>query len=419
MQRLKPKSEFSRNVLTLMTGATIAQAIPIAITPILTRLYTPEDFGVLALFIAITTILGSIANGRYELAILLPEKDEDAINIAAIGLLIAATFSFTLLLLTIIFKQQIANLLGNQDIEFWLYFVPFVVLMMGLFNILNYLNTRKKLYKDIAKSNVYKSVGMSSVQLGVGFVKSGATGLISGQILAQIISNYRLAKNAKSYYDTSTVNLPEIKRLAKRYQDFPNFSMWAVLANSLSYNLINILISIYYSIATLGYYSLSQKMLGIPATLIGSSIGQVYFQKAIIEKQRTGKVVNTFNKTSKKLLILSIAMFTPLYFILPTVFEIIFGKEWGIAGAYGQIILPFVAVQFVAAALSNTNNIFEKQKIALLWQIGLLILSIGIMLYSILLQVEFFEFLKIFSVSLFCYYGLLLFILWKVSQGKL
>ena len=82
-QRFEPKSEFSRNILTLMTGTIIAQAIPIAISPILTRIYRPEDFGLYAIFVAIITILGSVASGRYELAIMLPKKDEDAINIFA------------------------------------------------------------------------------------------------------------------------------------------------------------------------------------------------------------------------------------------------------------------------------------------------------------------------------------------------
>ena len=90
LNKLKPKSEFTRNVLTLMTGTTIAQAIPIVISPILTRIYTPEDFGLFALFIAITSVFGSIATGRYELAIMLPNKDENAINILALGLIIPA-----------------------------------------------------------------------------------------------------------------------------------------------------------------------------------------------------------------------------------------------------------------------------------------------------------------------------------------
>jgi len=102
LTKLKPKSEFSRNVLTLMTGTTIAQAIPIAISPIVTRIYTPEDFGIFALFIAIITIFGSIANGRYELAIMLPKKDEDAINIFALGFIIISVMSLFLLILVVI-----------------------------------------------------------------------------------------------------------------------------------------------------------------------------------------------------------------------------------------------------------------------------------------------------------------------------
>ena len=97
INKLKPKSEFSRNILTLMTGTTISQAIPISISPILTRIYTPEDFGVFALFLAITTIIGSFSNGRYELAIMLPENDEDAINIAGLGFIISSTISIVLL----------------------------------------------------------------------------------------------------------------------------------------------------------------------------------------------------------------------------------------------------------------------------------------------------------------------------------
>ena len=105
LNRFKPKSEFNRNILTLMTGTTIAQAIPIAISPILTRIYTPEDFGIFAIFLAITLIIGSIANGRYELAIMIPKKDEDAINIFALGFIITTFISLLLLVLVLIFQK--------------------------------------------------------------------------------------------------------------------------------------------------------------------------------------------------------------------------------------------------------------------------------------------------------------------------
>ena len=138
LNKFKPKSEFSKNVLTLMTGTTIAQAIPIAISPILTRIYTPEDFGVFALFIAITAILGTVANARYELAIMLPKKDEDAINIFALGFIITCFISLILLILVVIFNDYFTKLFGNDEISFWLYFVPITVFFSGLFNILNY-----------------------------------------------------------------------------------------------------------------------------------------------------------------------------------------------------------------------------------------------------------------------------------------
>lgn len=401
-----------------MTGTTIAQAIPIAITPILTRIYTPEDFGVLALFISITAILRVVANGRYELAIMLPENDEDAINIAALGLLVASFFSLFLFFLTILLNRNIATLLGNQEIEYWLYLVPFVVFMAGLYNLLNYLNTRKSLYKDIAKSNVYKSVGMASVQLSIGLVKSGATGLISGQIVSQFISNYRLAINAASNYDLKKITKSEIKRLARRYIDFPKISLWAVLANSLAYNLTSILFSFYFSISTLGFYSLSQKILGMPMALMGSSIGQVYFQQANQEKQLTGSAIKTFNSTFLKLGLISFLTFTPLFFILPISFKIIFGAEWIIAGEFAQIILPFIAVKFIAVALSNTTNIFEKQIIALVWQVTLMVLSLSILIYSHYAGLDFTTFLKLFSVTNTFLYGVLCIILWKISRGS-
>ena len=92
-KHLKP-SESTKNILTLMSGTVLAQAIPIAITPILSRIYTEEDFGILAIYVSIATIVSVIATGRYEMAILLPREDEDAINIAALSMLIVSLFTF-------------------------------------------------------------------------------------------------------------------------------------------------------------------------------------------------------------------------------------------------------------------------------------------------------------------------------------
>lgn len=415
INKLKPKSEFSRNVLTLMMGTTIAQAIPIAISPILTRIYTPEDFGVFALFIAITAIFGSIANGRYELAIMLPKKDEDAINIFALGFIITSAISLVLLVLVVVFNDYFTKLLNNEELSVWLYFVPIAVFFTGLWNILNYFNNRKKQYKDLAKATIIKSIVTAIVQISVGFLKSGAIGLISGQILSQFFANTKLLSNIlKDKVLLTKISKVKIIALAKRYKDFPKYSMWAILANSLSQNLTNILISSFYSVATLGFYSVVQRVLGMPSSLIGASIGQVFFQQATKEKQQTGKAIKTFNATVKKLIIIGVPSFGILFFIVEDLFAFVFGEEWKIAGTYAQIIIPLFLIRFVSSTVSGLMTVFEKQRNELLINFFLITTS----LISILSFSEFINFLYFFTVFMSINYLAFLYYYYKLSKGE-
>lgn len=372
--KIKPKSEFSRNVVTLMMGTTIAQTIPIAISPILTRIYTPEDFGVFALFFAMISIFGSIANGRYELAIVLPKKDEDAINIFALCLIITISFSLILLISIILFYDEIIDLLGTNRIGLWLYFIPITVFFIGLFNSLNYFNTRKKYYKNIANAKIIKSIVLATIQLSIGFIKEGSTGLISGQILSQVSANWKLSKQViKNKVLLSYISLNRIFIQAKLYKNFPIFSIWSTLSNVLSRQLLNILIASYFSILTLGFYSLVQKILGLPSALIGGSIGQVFFQKATQEQQETGTFIITFKQTLKKLALISLIAYGVLYLIIEDLFTIVFGEEWRIAGTYAQILIPFFFIRFIYASVSTTYSIINKLNLELIWQLTLLI----------------------------------------------
>lgn len=418
LNKFKPKSEFSRNVLTLMTGTTIAQAIPIAISPILTRIYTPENFGVFALFIAISSIFGSIANGRYELAIMLPKKDEDAINIFALGFIITCVLSLLLLFLIIFFHDYFIYLLGNDDISIWLYFVPISVFFIGSFNILNYFNTRKKYYKDIANTIIIKSIITAVIQLGFGLIKSGVGGLVSGQLISQIFANMRLLKNIiEKKILISSISKVKIIALSKRYKDFPKFSILAILANTLSFHLTNILISSYFSLSTLGFYSLVQRLLGMPSSLIGNSIGQVFFQEASKEKEETGKAINSFTNTLIKLLIIGIPSFGILFFIVEDLFAFVFGEKWRQAGIYAKIILPLFLVQFIVRPLMIIDTVFEKQKFYLTSQIFYFIM-IMIILY-LNKNLSFDNVLYDIMVYSSVYYLVYLYILNLFAKGRL
>jgi O-antigen/teichoic acid export membrane protein len=397
-----------------MTGTTIAQAIPIAISPILTRIYTPEDFGVFALYVAIVSIFGSIANGRYELAIMLPRKDEDAINIFALGFIITVVISLMLLILVIVLHDYFLSLLNSEEIGVWLYFVPITVFFTGVWNILNYFNNRKKQYKDIAKATIIKSIILAVVQLSVGFIKHGTAGLICGQMLSQMFANMQLLKNIfKDKLLCSKISRLKVIALAKRYRDFPKYSMWAILANALSQHLTNILISTIYSVATLGFYSLVQRVLGMPSLFIGSSIGQVFFQQATKERQQTGKAIITFNATVKKLFIIGIPSFGILFFIVEDFFAFVFGEEWRVAGNYAQIVIPLFFIRFVSSTVSGVLTVFEKQKNELIINIFLIVTSMVLILFID----DFNRFLYLSSIFMSVNYLVFLFYYHKLSEG--
>lgn len=419
INKLKPKSDFSRNVITLMTGTTIAQSIPIATSPILTRIYTPEDFGVFALFIAITSILATIANGRYELAIMLPKKDEDAINIFALGFIITCIMTIITFAVILIFNDYLTNLLVNKEIGFWLYFVPLALFFSGLFNILNYFNNRRKNYKDLRNTTILKSIILAVVQISVGFMKAGAIGLISGSLLSNMFANMKLARNIlKDKMLLSKIKKVKIITLAKKYKDFPKFSMPAGLLNSSATNLNNTLIPSFFNLSTLGYYSLVDRVLSMPSSLISSSIGQVFFQQASSEKKKTGSAHAIFKRTTIKLILLGFPIFFTLYFVVEDIFVIVFGENWSIAGTYAKILIPLFFVRFIVSPLTLMNQIYLKNKLVLKWQAGLMFLYLFCYFLINLYNLNFIEFLRILILIISIYYIYYYYLIFQYSKGS-
>lgn len=368
MKRFLPKSEFGRNVLTLMTGTTIAQAIPIAISPILTRIYTPEDLGIFALYMSIASIISVIATGRYELAIMLPKKDDDAINVVVLSILISFFVSLLSLIIVFVFNAQITNLLGNPEIASWLYFIPVSVLLTGLYQSFNYWSNRKKQYKRLATSRVLQSGITATTNLGMGFGGLGSSGLIFGSVLGQGIATMILGK---IIWKEDKNRLESIKRLkifamTKRYVKFPKFDILASLSNVSSHQITHILFNTFFNSSIAGYYYFTQRILGLPITFIASAIADVFRQSATMEYRLHGNAKQIYISTFKKLFILSFFPSLLLYFFAIDIFIFVFGETWKIAGEYAKILSPMLFLRFISSPLSFMLYIGEKQHINLL-----------------------------------------------------
>jgi O-antigen/teichoic acid export membrane protein len=356
-----------------MTGTALAQAIPVAISPILTRLYTPADMGLLALFMALSAIPAAIASGRYELAIQLAKDDDEAMNVAALSLLIAVAVAVVLLLVVLVAGRPIARLAGNHDIRPWLYLVPVSVLLSAIFTILNYLNTRAKQFHDVAKAGVFKSIVLGALQLGGGALKTGTTGLIVGQVASMLAANGRLYRNAAQGRDIrAIVSRERMWRAAAQYDRLPKFIMGSTLANTLANNFSGVLISSFYSTTTLGFYALGQRVLGAPLQLIGNAIGQVFFQRASEARNATGSAYDVMKKARNALLACSLLIFVPLYFVIEPLFALIFGEAWRTAGQYAQLLIPVIAVRFAASPLALMYHVNEQFLAHIVFNLALL-----------------------------------------------
>lgn len=374
ISKLKPKSEFSRNVLTLMTGTTISQALPIAVAPILTRIYSPEDFGLFAFYFAIVSILAVLATGRYELAIALPKKRDDAYQIVILSSIISTVLSLIILFLIWLFQFKIVGMLDNQDISNWLYWIPLSIFLIGIYQSLYYWFNREKGYKNMANSRVIQSSTMLGTQVGLGFIfKFSAFGLIMGQFAGQVLTVVYMGK--KFLCDTRNSHKPKkLKQfaLAKRYINFPKFLLVAHTMNATSRQLPSIFFNILFTPTVAGFYILIQRVIGAPMTIIGSAIGDVFRQQASQAYMQRGECVMEYKNTLKKLTIISILPFVAFIFFAPYLFAIVFGEDWRIAGEYAQILTPMFFLQFIASPLSNMFLIAEKQKEDLKMQVFLL-----------------------------------------------
>ncbi|OWW26818.1 hypothetical protein B4Q04_03815 [Zobellia sp. OII3] len=403
------KSEFVRNVLTLTSGTAFAQLIPLLLAPFLSRIYNPEEFGRLALYLSIVQVLGVVSSGRYELAIMLPKKQKEGVQVTLLSIIITFIFSTVTLLAVLFFSNDIAIALGDPKLSEWLYLVPLSVLLMGLFNALNYFNTRKKKFKNIAKANIFKSFGGNLTQLFLGLAKFTSGGLIIGQVVSHLFGNIKMAKTFLRYKEEirSTSRL-DLKVLAKRYINFPKFSMWGIFLNTLAINVTNFFVSWFYSMVILGQYAHAYRYLTVPITLIGKSIGQVYFQKLSSQRGNAKSMEKIFLGSLKKIILIAVIVFLPAYFFIEDFFPIFFGEKWVVAGEYAKILTPLMGVRFIVSTLSISLTVMEKQDKELLMHVAIIIGTGLIWFFAYIYEMSIKNAIELYAIGLSVVYILIL-----------
>ena len=349
-----------------MTGTTFAQALMILVAPILTRLYSPEDFGVYALYTSILGIIAVVACWRYELAIVLPEKDEDAANLLVLSICICFGMAVLTLILVAVVRNPVANLLGAPELAPWLWFMPLSLLAAGLFQAFNYWSTRRKQFRRLAARTITQSTVTATAQIGTGvlYPAASAGGLIGGSIVGQLTATGRLAWQIgrdEGQQIRNAINKFSIKQMLIRYKDFPIYSSWSGLLNSASTMLPALLLGYFFTPAVVGFYALGHRVLAMPMGVVGGSIAQVFFPRAT-EARRTGDLDRLSLEMFKRLLAIGFVPILLITIVAPDLFALIFGARWWVAGEYVRWMSVWLLFVFISSPLSTMYAVMERQR---------------------------------------------------------
>jgi len=367
--RLKSLSGDKKSVLALVGGTTLAQALSFLFSPIQTRLFSPEVFGELSVFTSITGIVGIIICLRYELAIVLPKDDDEGFALLKLSWLFAAIITVISLIVFGFWGKQIYTRFNAPALASYWYYVPITLLLTGIIQAANYWLTRRRQFTVLSYNKVLPVLAVNLVSIGLGFAGNRALG-------ARLFST--LIGNIVNIAVLVSVLVPDMKvkreqqyrkiELVGKYKNFLVYDIWGALINNLSWMIVPILMNSYYGSFAAGQYSIGLRVIQLPMSIIGASIGQV-FLKTASEKKYEKRLLSYTIKISKKLFIYTIPFIIILLLFGKYIFRFVFGSQWEIAGIYSQILALWALVWFVANPISSNYAILNKQNIGLILSI--------------------------------------------------
>ncbi|WP_237251717.1 oligosaccharide flippase family protein [Thioalkalivibrio nitratireducens] len=379
IRRLLPKNRFARSVSVLAGGTAAGQIIVVAASPILTRLYTPEDFGLLAVYAALLGIVAVIASLRYQLAIPLPESDEEAASIAVLSLLVIASMTALSALIVWFWGSSVAMLLNVPALEPYMWLLPVGLALMGMYQVFSYWAIRVKAFTKIARTKLTQALSTVGVQLGA--FTLGPLALLLGQITGHAAGATTLASLAvrRKWAAFRQVRLTNICSAARRYRRFPIYSTWGAMFNTASAQLPLLLFAFLFSATAAGLYMLAHRVLAMPSSLIGKAIGDVFFSQGA-DARRKGTLGVLVASIHGKLAHIAMPPMVLLVVAGPELFGIAFGADWRIAGEFARWMAPWIYLQFITSPLSLLFPILEKQMHEVFFQGALLISRLGALL---------------------------------------
>ena len=366
---------FLTHVTQLVSGNVAAQALTVLSLPILSRLFAPQAMGLASLFMSLTTLIGVLACLRYELSIMLPDTDGEAANLLGVCLITTLVVTLLTFLSLPAIEHKILPMVSAEKLTPYLPLVPLAILVNGFFLALNYWNSRTKHFGRLAVAKLTSAVLHNTVRLGGGFMGYVTSGIlivsaILGQLVTTLVLGAQIVRDHRQLFRES-IRIPHMVAGLKRHWKFPIFSSGSMVLNTLSFQLPAWFLAFYFSPEIVGYFALCRLVLGMPMTLIGMSVTQVFFQRASEAATGGEDMTRVVSGVFRRLVAMGLFPFLLLTLIGNDMFGFIFGAPWREAGVFAQILSMAIFAQFISSPLTTMFAVMEKQGIHLMMDIFL------------------------------------------------
>ncbi len=399
-------SPFFANILQMLSGGLAVQAIGFASMPLLTRLYGPEAFGVLGIFIAVTEVGGKMATLRYDVALVLPREDRDAWALLRFSGMACLLFALIALIGSYPFREPISRALGVASLAHYFPLMALMIVGLGWQMLAVFWATRGKFFKAISKSSAVAALIGNGFKILAGMFGFGPIGLLIGALLQRWIHLPLLAFALPSSARWGQAAKGESLRQAKIYHEFPKYRMPHDTLNTFTRQLPKVLLASFFGPAAAGFYILTTRVLELPFAMIQEAIRKVFYVKAV-ETDREGR---SLYRLCVRLALLILAGMLPVAFVTiiwgDFLFEWVFGSEWTTSGLYAKWVIFAVLFNFCTVPFSIVIPIIGWNRFYLVFEVLSTLLRISVIILAGMLSTPY---VTVVSIALASVLGCLIF----------
>lgn len=374
-----------KNTARLFSANVLAQVVGFLVYPVLTRLYSSSDFGLLNLFVSIGGVLVLLATADYQYAIVLPKDKERVRALRQLCTLLAVGMSLLLLISLPLGKLAVWRVFGDEIVGWW-WLMPLFVAATAGWNILNYSYVRVSQFKRISLYLLLLSIVGAALKVLLGWLGVEG-GLLWAAVIAPWVALLAVTRwHVRAGHRKTGLDRVQVGTVAWEYRNFPLFTLPRSLANTLSGNLPALILTPFFGLDKLGFFAMAMTLAFRPVSMITSSLHQVLFERvtqAVREKQ---SVLPVFRRRWLQMAALVIPFMGVLMVLMQRLVRILLGPGWEETAEMIRYMMPWVTCVFLTGPLSFISEVFGKQKLFLGIELAYLGLRIGAMMVGIWLN---------------------------------